>query len=113
MTDQGGFDLGGLLQQAQAMQEQMAAAQEAQAQQVVTGSAGGGKVTVEITGAGEFNSISIAQDVVDPDDVEMLEDLILAALRDGSSQVAELQENSMDSMQMPDLGGLGDLLGGA
>lgn len=113
MTEQGGFDLGGLLQQAQAMQQQMEAAQEIQAQQIVTGSAGGGKVTVEITGAGVFNSISIAPDVVDPDDVEMLEDLILAALRDGSNQVAELQDSSMEAMQMPDLGGLGGLLGGA
>lgn len=113
MTDQGGFDLGGLLQQAQAMQEEMAAAQEVQAQQIVTGSAGGGKVTVEITGAGVFNSISIAPDVVDPEDIEMLEDLILAAIRDGSNQVADIQESSMESMQMPDLGGLGDMLGGA
>ncbi len=113
MTEQGGFDLGGLLQQAQAMQEQMEAAQEIQAQQIVTGSAAGGKVTVEISGAGVFNSISIAPEVVDPDDVEMLEDLILAALRDGSNQVAELQENSMEAMQMPDLGSLGGLLGGA
>lgn len=113
MTDQGGFDLGGLLEQAQAMQQQMAAAQEAQAQQVITGSAGGGKVTVSITGAGAFESISISPDVVDPDDVEMLEDLVLAALRDGSSQVAELQQSSMESVGMPDLGGLGGLLGGA
>lgn len=113
MTDQGGFDIGGLLQQAQAMQEQMEAAQAAQAEQVLTGTSGGGKISVEITGAGAFQSISIAPDVVDPDDVEMLEDLILAALRDGASQVAALQESSMESMQMPDLGGLGGLLGGA
>lgn len=113
MTDQGGFDIGGLLEQAQAMQEQMNAAQEAQALQVVTGSSGGGKVTVNITGAGAFESISISPDVVDPDDIEMLEDLILAALRDGSNQVAEIQQSSMDSVGMPDLGALGDMLGGA
>lgn len=113
MTDQGGFDLGGLLQQAQAMQEQMEAAQQAQAQQVVTGTAGGGKVSVQITGAGAFESISISADVVDPDDIEMLEDLVLAALRDGASQVAELQETSMEGMALPDLGNLGGLLGGA
>ena len=105
----GGFDLSGLLEQAQAMQQQMEAAQEAQAQQVVTGSAGGGKVEVEMTGAGAFQSVSIAADVVDPDDVEMLEDLVLAALRDAAAQVMELQQQTMGGMDLPDLG---DLLGG-
>lgn len=109
----GGFDLGALLEQAQAMQQQMMAAQEEQSRQTVIGSAGGGKVTVEMTGGGEYSNISIAADVVDPDDVELLEELVLAALRDASSQVAELQENAMDSIGLPDLGGLGGLLGGS
>ncbi len=112
MTDAGGFDLGGLLQQAQAMQEQMAAAQEAQADAVVEGSAGGGLIKVEMTGAGAFMSVSIDRKAVDPDDVEMLEDLMLAALRDAASKVMELQEETMSEFQMPDIGGLGGLLGG-
>lgn len=113
MTDEGGFDFGGLLEQAQAMQQQMAAAQEAQAQEVVNGSAGNGLVKVEMTGAGEFRSVSIDPTAVDPDDVEMLEDLVLAALRDAASKVMELQEESMGGIGLPDLGGLGGLLGGS
>ena len=94
MTD-GGFDLGSLLEQAQAMQQQMAEAQEQQAAQMLTGSAGGGKVTVEVTGAGEFRKVSISPDAVDPEDVELLEELVLAALHDASTQIAELQEEAM------------------
>lgn len=113
MTDAGGgFDLGGLLEQAQAMQAQMEAAQAAQAETVLEGSAGGGKVTVQMTGAGAFVAVSIAPDVVDPDDVEILEDLVLAALRDAGEKVMELQEESMGEVGMPDLGSLGGLLGG-
>ncbi len=113
MTDAtGGFDLGGLLQQAQAMQEQMEAAQAAQAETVLEGESGGGKVRIQMTGAGSFVSVSIAPDVVDPDDVEILEDLVLAALRDAGEKVMELQEEAMGDVGMPDLGGLGGLLGG-
>ncbi len=113
MSDDGGFDLGGLLQQAQAMQEQLAAAQEEQANTIVTGTAGGGKVSIQMTGAGSFNSVSIAPDVVDPSDVEMIEDLVLAALRDAAAQVMEMQQSAMGGMDMPDIGGLGGLLGGS
>ncbi len=113
MTEQGGFDLGGLLKQAQEMQEQMAAAQEAQADQVVEGTAGGGMVKVEMTGAGEFRSIRIDPKAVDPGDVEMLEDLVLAALRDAAAQVMELQQESMGGFDVPDLGELGGLLDGS
>lgn len=104
--DQGGFDLGGLLEQAQAMQAQMEAAQAAQAEQTITGSAGGDKVQVLLSGAGAFLSVHLDPEVVDPTDVEMLEDLVLAALRDAGEQVMELQEESMSGMQMPDIGGL-------
>lgn len=111
----GGLDFGAILEQAQAMQEQVQAAQESQAAQVVTGSAGGGKVTVEMTGAGEYRNVSIAPDAVDPDDVELLEELVLAALRDARAQISELQEAAMDNIGLglgdPDLGGLGGLLG--
>ncbi len=113
MTDQGGFDLGGLLEQAQAMQEQLAQAQEEQANTVVTGTAGGGLVSIEMTGAGAFQSVSIQPSAIDPDDAEMLEDLVLAALRDAAAQVMELQQQSMGGMDLPDLGGLGGLLGGS
>lgn len=111
MSNQGGFDLNNLMQQAQAMQEQMAAAQEAQAAATVTGSSGGGKVTIEATGGGEFRNVTIAADAVDPDDVELLEELVLAALHDVTAQIASLQSSAMDNIQLPDLGALGDLLG--
>lgn len=107
-----GLDFGALLQQAQAMQEQMVAAQEAQASQVVTGTAGGGKVSIEMTGAGQFVGVSIAPDVVDPSDVELLEDLVLAALHNATAQVAELQEQAMGGIDMGGLD-LGGLLGGS
>ena len=112
MSNDGGFDISSLLQQAQAVQQQLAEAQEAQAATVITGSAGGGKVTVEATGGGEFRKVSITPDVVDPDDVELLEELVLAAIRDVTAQIGELQNGAMSNLQLPDMGGIGRLLGG-
>ena len=108
----GGFDLGGMLEQVQAMQQQMVEAQEAQAAKVITGSAGGGAVTVEVTGGGEFRNVTISPTVVDPTDVEMLEDLVLAAARDAMTQVNEGHESALGGVDLPDLGGLTDGLGG-
>ena len=111
----GGLDFGAILEQAQAMQQQMQAAQESKAAEVVTGSAGGGMVTIEMTGAGEYRNVTIAPAAVDPDDVELLEELVLAALRDAGAQIAELQESVLDNIGKglghPDLGGFGGLLG--
>ncbi len=107
----GGLDLGALMQQAQAMQEQVMAAQEEQAAQTVTGSAGGGKIMIEATGGGEFRKVTIHPDAVDPNDIELLEELMLAALHDTTSQIAELQEDSMGSIGLPDMGSLGGMLG--
>jgi len=107
----GGLDLGSLMEQASQMQAQMAEAQAAAAEQVVEGSSGGGVVKVTVTGAGRFQSVTIAPDAVDPDDVAMLEDLVLAALHDATDRVRELQEGAMGGA-LGGLGGLGDLLGG-
>jgi len=106
--DGAGLDLGAILEQAQAMQQQVQAAQEQQAAQIVTGSAGGGKVTVEVTGGGEYRNVTISPDAVDPDDVELLEELVLAALRDAHHQIAELREEAMDGigLDLPGLDGL-------
>lgn len=98
-------DLGGLMEQAQAM---LAGAQEAAAE-IVEGSSGGGMVKIEVDGNFTVHSVSIDPSVVDPDDVEMLNDLVLAALRDASSQLQDSQSDAMGGM---DLGGLGGLLGG-
>jgi DNA-binding YbaB/EbfC family protein len=99
-----GLDLGALLEQAQAMQQQLVEAQAAAAEQVVEGHAGGGVVKVTVTGAMEFQSVKIDPSAVDPTDVEMLEDLVLAAIHDAVTQVNNLQQQS--------LGGLGGALGG-
>ena len=96
----GGMDLGGLLESAQ----QMMAGMQAAADEVVEGSAGGGLVTVEVDGHMNFRSVSI-----DPDDVSLLEDLVLAALRDAAEQLQAGQSGAMGGL---DLGGLGGLLGG-
>ena len=102
-------DFGDLLRQAQAMQEQLIQAQQAAAEQVVQGHAGGGVVTIEVTGGMEFRSVRIAREVVDPEDIEMLEDLVLAALNDAVHQASELSRQAMGGL---DIGGLQGLLGG-
>jgi nucleoid-associated protein EbfC len=105
-------DLGGLLEQAGQMQQQLAAAQAEAEDTVVEGSAGGGAVRVSVTGGSEFRSVTIQPGAVDPDDLSLLEDLVLAAVNDAMAQVAELQRSAAASV---DLGGidLGGLLGGS
>ncbi len=101
-----------MMKQMQKMQAEMEAAQQALEQASVEGSAGGGKVKATVTGSGELTAISISPDVVDPDDVEMLEDLVLAAVTDGLRRAHELQGESMGSVTGGlDLGALGDLGG--
>jgi len=90
------------------MQEQLLAAQAEAAERVVEGQSGGGVVRIEVTGGGEFRSVTIAPEAVDPAEVGMLEDLVLAALHDASAKLGEAQQGVMGSL---DLGGLGGLLG--
>ena len=101
-----------MMKQVQKMQADMAAAQDALAEATVEGSAGGGMVKVVVTGTGEVQSVHIAPEVVDPDDVEMLEDLVLAAVTDGLRRARDLQGESMGNVTGGlDLGSLGGLLG--
>ena len=100
-------DLGGLLESAQ----QAVSAQARAADEVVEGTAGGGVVTVEITGSGEVRSVTLSRDVVDPDDVDMLQDLIVAALHDAGLKVTALQRQALGALGDLDLGGLGGMLG--
>jgi nucleoid-associated protein EbfC len=101
-----------MMKQVQQMQADMAAAQDALNEQTVEGSAGGGMVKVVVSGAGEVQSVSINPDVVDPGDVEMLEDLVLAAVGDGLRRAQELQAESLGGVTGGlDLGSLGGLLG--
>ena len=92
-----------LLKQAQQMQQQLVAAQEELAQQEVTGSAGGGLVTATMTGSGDVTANTIAPSAVDPDDVETLQDLVVAAVRDASRAASDLTAERMG----PLAGGLG------
>ena len=92
-----------LMKQAQKMQQQLAAAQAELADAEVTGTSGGGLVTVTVTGGGEVRALKIDPKVVDPEDVETLEDLVLAALNDASAAAAALSAEKMG----PLTGGLG------
>ena len=90
-----GMNLGGLMKKAQKIQGEMAKMQEELAQRVVEGAAGGGMVKVQINGAREVLSVGIEKDVVDPDDVEMLEDLVLAAIKEALRKADEMVKNEM------------------
>lgn len=101
-----------MMQQVQEMQAGMAAAQEQLAQDAVEGSAGGGMVKAVMSGTGELRSVEIAPDVVDPDDVEMLQDLVVAAVSEASRKAAQLQQERLGGFSGGlDLGDLGGLLG--
>jgi nucleoid-associated protein EbfC len=84
-----------MMKQMQKMQKQMAEAQEELGQQKIEGSAGGGMVTVVVTGHKEVVDVKINPEAVDPDDVEMLQDLVLAATNDALKKVEELTNNKM------------------
>lgn len=96
-----------LMAQAQKMQEQLAAAQKELATQTFTGSAGGGVVVATVTGAQELTEISISPDVVDPDEVEMLQDLVVAAVRQAFEAASEAASEQLGGLTGGlDLGGL-------
>jgi nucleoid-associated protein EbfC len=95
-----------MMRQMQKMQADMAAAQDALAEAVVEGSAGGGMVKATATGAGELQGVSISPEVVDPDDVEMLEDLVLAAIHDAVSRANEISQRAFGDLGLPGLPGL-------
>jgi nucleoid-associated protein EbfC len=94
-----------LLKQAQKMQQDMMAAQESLKDEIVEASAGGGMVTVRVTGDLEVKSITIAAEVVDPDDVELLQDMVLAAVNEALRSAQELASAKLGGIA----GGLGGL----
>ena len=99
-----------LMKQAQKMQKQLEAAQAELAEAEVTGTAGGGLVTVTMTASGEFRSVRIDPTAVDPDDVETLEDLVLAAIHTATEAARVLTEEKMGPLNAG-VGGLGGGLG--
>ena len=86
-----------LMKEAQKAQRKMAEAQEKLASLSVEGSAGGGLVTVTASGDGSITGVTIDKSAVDPDDVDLLEDLVTAAVNEAQRKVKELQETEMGS----------------
>jgi DNA-binding YbaB/EbfC family protein len=101
------MDLNKLMQQAQQMQEDMQKAQEEMAKETVEGTAGGGAVSVRATGTGKILEIKIKKEAVDPEDVETLEDLVLAAVNSALQAAEELAKSKMNVGALGDLGSLG------
>jgi nucleoid-associated protein EbfC len=99
-----------MLKQVQQMQADMQAAQEALANETIDATVGGGVVRATVTGSGELRSISIDPSVVDPEDIETLEDLVVAAVIEATRQAKELQAQKLGAVT----GGidLGSMLGG-
>lgn len=99
--------MGNLFKQAQQMQQKMAKLQEELGQRTVEASVGGGMVSVKVNGKNEVLSLKIEQQVVDPDDVEMLEDLVLAgvneALRKSQEMISEEMSQLTGGMKIPGL----------
>jgi nucleoid-associated protein EbfC len=107
--------LGDLMRQAQKLQEEMMKAQEEAKKKTIEATSGGGMVAVVASGAGELVSIKIEKDVVNPDDVEMLQDLILAAANEALRRAHDLVNEDMSKLtgglQIPGMGGLGNMFG--
>lgn len=115
MAKRGGFPGGGipgnmnnLMKQAQRMQRQMEENQKELESKEFTASSGGGAVTVTVSGKKEVVSVKLSEEVVDPEDIEMLEDLIVAATNEAFRQMEEASTEAMSKLT----GGLGALGGG-
>ena len=111
MAKRGGFpggmgmpgNMNNLMKQAQKMQKQMEENQKALEEKEFTATAGGGAVEVTVTGKKEVTKVKLSEEVVDPDDIEMLEDLIMAATNEALRQMEEMAQSSMAKIT----GGLG------
>ncbi|MEW5722985.1 MAG: YbaB/EbfC family nucleoid-associated protein [Thermodesulfobacteriota bacterium] len=90
--------MGNLVKQAQKMQQRIAKLQEEMAEKTVTATVGGGMVTVEASGNQQIVSIKIEKEVVDPDDLEMLQDLIVAAVNEALKQAQEMVTQEMQKI---------------
>jgi DNA-binding YbaB/EbfC family protein len=102
------FDMNAMLKQAQQMQAQMMEAQEEAKLEIVEASAGGGMVTVKATGDLQITEIKIAPEAIDPDDPEMLSDMVLAAVNEALRSAQALAQSKLGGMAgLGDLGGMG------
>ncbi|AKF26303.1 transcriptional regulator [[Brevibacterium] flavum] len=98
-------DMSQILAQAQQMQAQLQAAQQEILATTVVGNAGNGLVTVTMAGNGEVSAVTVDPKVVDPEDVETLQDLLLGAFKDAHNKVANVAEEKMGPLSQ-DMGGL-------
>ena len=106
----GGMNQAAMMKQAQKMQQEMLRMQEELENKVFTASAGGGMVTAGVTGKHELQTLEINPEAVDPDDVEMLQDMIIAAVNEAMRAAdAESQNNMAKLTGGMNLGGLGGL----
>ncbi|NQV18024.1 MAG: YbaB/EbfC family nucleoid-associated protein [Armatimonadetes bacterium] len=87
-----------LMKQAQKMQQDLAKAQEELANKIVEGSSGGGMVTVKMNGKNQIISLKIDKEVVDPEDVEMLEDLIIAAINEAQEKISQTSQDELSKL---------------
>ena len=114
MAKRGGFpggmpgNMNNLMKQAQRMQRQMEETAKEQEEKEYTAAAGGGAVTLTVSGKKEVTSVKLSEEVVDPDDIEMLEDLIVAAVNEAFRQMEEDSASAMSKLT----GGIGGLGGG-
>ena len=115
MAKRGGYpggmmpgNMNNLMKQAQKMQKQMEETQAELAEMEYEATAGGGVVTVKINGNKEITSVKIAEEVVDPEDIEMLEDLVMAAVNEAIRMQADDEKEKLGKIT----GGLGGGLGG-
>ena len=92
------MDLSNIMQQAKAMQEKMAKIQEDLAKKSITGTAGGGMVSVTVNGQGDVLSMAIEKTVIDPAEAEMLQDLIVAATNDALRRAKELSKQELGQL---------------
>ena len=104
----GGMDIGKLMKEAKKMQADIEKSQGELEAKEFEATAGGGAIEVKVSGAKLLKSIKIKPEVVDPDDVEMLEDLILTALTEGIKKADDIVEAEMSKFNIP--GGLGGLM---
>lgn len=114
MAKRGGFpggmpgNMNNLMKQAQRMQKQMEEQQKELEEKIFTSTAGGGAVSVSVSGKREVTEIKLSEEVVDPDDIEMLQDLIVAATNEAFRQAEEESSAAMAKLT----GGIGGLGGG-
>jgi DNA-binding YbaB/EbfC family protein len=103
-------NIGNLMKEAQKTAERMQSLETELAAETIEASAGGGMVKATVTGAGQVVGLAIDPKVVDPDDVEMLQDLVLAAIKDGLEQASKLREDKIQGitggLDLPKLPGL-------